>query len=298
MARYVKLLITGGSGFLGWNLAKYAAELYEVSFTYSQHPITIPECQEYHIDLQNQSEVEDLLEDLQPEVLIHTAALTNVDVCEKRRSLAHEINVAATNHLVKCAEELGCRFVYISTDLVFDGQKGNYSETDRPNPINYYGETKFLGEKAVMDISTNYLVVRMALMYGNGNGVNGCFTDWLRKGIEKKQSVPLYTDQYRTPLFVFDGIRALLELIEKPVKNKILHLAGRERLNRYDFGQKFIKIFGYSDQWLRPTKIQDVTSSGQRGSDCSLNTKAIQSLLSFQLSDVNTGLQQMKKLMS
>jgi dTDP-4-dehydrorhamnose reductase len=298
MARYAKLLITGGSGFLGWNLAKYTAELYEVSFTYSQHPVTIPECQEYHVDLQNQTEVEELLEDLQPEVVIHTAALTNVDVCEKRRSLAHEINVAATSYLAKCAEELGCRFIYISSDLVFDGQKGNYSETDRPNPINYYGETKFLGEKAVMDISTNYLVVRMALMYGNGNGVNGCFTDWIRKGLEKKQSVPLYTDQYRTPLFVFDGIRALLELIEKPVKNKILHLAGRERLNRYDFGQKFTKIFGYNDQWLRPTKMQDVTALGQRGSDCSLNTKAIQSLLSFQLSDVNTGLQQMKKLMS
>jgi dTDP-4-dehydrorhamnose reductase len=296
MAYYSKLLITGGSGFLGWNLAKYAAEFYEVSFTYGQHPISIPECQKYHVDLQNRTEIEEVMDDIQPEVLIHTAALGNVELCEKRRSLAHEINVAATSHLAKCAEELGCRFVYISTDLVFDGQQGNYVETDRPIPVNYYGETKLLGEKAVMFTSTDYLIIRMALMYGISNGINGCFTDWIRKGLENKKPVHLYTDQYRSPLFVLDGVQALIELIEKPIKNKIFHLAGRERLNRYDFGKRFAKIFGYSGQWLRPTKMQDVAATVPRGNDCSLNPEAVQKLLSFQLSDVHTGLQQMKKI--
>lgn len=289
-----KLLITGGSGFLGWNLAKYAAELYEVFFTYGHHFITIEGCQEYHLNLQDRSEIENLLEEVQPEIVIHTAALANVDICEKRRSLAHEINVAATTHLAKCAEELHCRFVYISTDLVFDGQTGHYTETDRPTPLNYYGETKLLGEKTVMSTMTDYLIVRMALMYGVGNGVNGCFTDWIRDGLEHKKPVQLYTDQYRTPLFVLDGVRALFELIEKPTRNEILHLAGKERLNRYDFGKKFAKIFGYEEQWIYPAKMQDVTTTAQRGRDCSLNTKKIQQLLSFQLSDVDTGLQKMK----
>jgi dTDP-4-dehydrorhamnose reductase len=294
MPNYSKLLITGGSGFLGWNLAKYAAELYEVFFTYGHHFITIEGCQEYHLNLQDRSGIENLLEEIQPEIVIHTAALANVDICEKRRSLAYEINVAATTHLAKCAEELNCRFVYISTDLVFDGQTGHYTETDRPTPLNYYGETKLLGEKTVMSTMTDYLIVRMALMYGVGNGVNGCFTDWIRDGLEHKRPVRLYTDQYRTPLFVLDGVRALFELIEKPIKNEILHLAGKERLNRYDFGKKFAKIFGYDKQWIRPAKMQDVTTTAQRGSDCSLNTKKFQQLLSFQLSDVDTGLQKMK----
>lgn len=294
MPKDSRLLVTGGSGFLGWNLAKYAAERYDVFFTYDQHFIPIERCQEYHLSLQNRSEIENLLEDIQPDIVIHTAALANVDICEKRRSLAHDINVAATTHLAKCAEELHCRFVYISTDLVFGGQTGYYTETDKPAPLNYYGETKLLGENTVMATMTDYLIVRMALMYGVGNGVNGCFTDWIQDGLEHEKPVLLYTDQYRTPLFVLDGVRALLELIENPVKNEILHLAGKERLNRYNFGKKFAKIFGYDEQWIRPTKMQDVTTTAQRGSDCSLNTTKIQKLLSFQLSDVTSGLQRMK----
>jgi len=295
MPNYSKLLITGGSGFIGWNLAKCAAEFYDVFFTYRQHPVSIEGCQEYQVNLQNRSEIEDLLEEIQPEIVIHTAAIADVDICEKHRSLAYEINVATTSHLAKCAEELNCRFVYISTDLIFDGKAGNYTETDRPISINYYGETKLLGEKAVMSTMTDYLIVRMALVYGTGNGVNGCFTDWIRNGLEHEKPVSLYTDQYRTPLFVLDGVRALVELIEKPVKKEIFHLAGKERLNRYDFGKKFAKVFGYNDQWLRRTKMQGIDSRAQRGSDCSLNTEKIQRLLSFQLSDVNTGLQKMKK---
>jgi len=296
--KYSKLLITGGSGFLGWNLAKAAAPFYEVYFTYGQHAISIDECEDYRVDLQNRSEIENLIEDIQPEVLIHTAALANTDVCEKRRSIAYDINVAATRRLAEHAEDLGCRFIYISTDLVFDGKKGNYTETDRPTPFNYYGETKLLGEETVADTSTDYAIVRMALIYGVGNGIHGSFTDWIREGLKKKKPVPLYTDQYRTPLFVQDGVKALLELIEKPVKNEIFHLGGAERLTRYAFGEKFADIFGYDPQYLRPTAMPELENDAELGKDCSLSSNKIQKLLSFQLSDIPTGLQKMKKGLS
>lgn len=291
-----KLLITGGSGFLGWNLAQYATRSYEVFFTYHQSPISIPACQEYRLDLQDARKIEEVIEDIQPDVLIHTAALANVDLCEKHRSIAHAINVAATENLAICAEEIGCRFVYISTDLVFDGQKGNYCETDTPHPISYYGETKLLGEQAVISISTNYLIVRPALMYGIGNSVNGSFTDWIRDGFEHHKAISLFTDQYRTPLFVIDAIRALLELIGHPNKNEMYHIAGTERINRYDFGKIFAQVFGYSDKCLQPVRMQEMATLAQRGKDCSLDTQKMQAVLSFQMSDVTTGLKKMKAM--
>ena len=295
MASYSQLLITGGSGFLGWNLAKLAAKEYDVYYTYRQHPVKIKGCQEYHLDLQKQEAIEDAINEIQPEVIIHTAALAEADVCEERRSVAHDINVTGTRYLAEYAEEIGARFIYISTDLVFDGKKGNYLETDAAKPINYYGESKLLGERVVQEVASNYLIVRLALMYGNSNGLNLSFTDWMHDNLKNHRDLPLFTDQFRSPLFVEDGARALLELIDSPAKNQVLHLGGKERVNRYDFGQKFTKIFGYEAKYLHGVKMAEVESSASRGGDCSLNIKKVRALLSFELSDIETSLKKMKR---
>lgn len=295
--KYSKLLITGGSGFLGWNLARYAAKSYEVFFTYGHHPISIENCEAYHVNLREPHEIEDLVENLRPDAVIHTAALANADLCEQRRPLAYEINVSATRHFVQCAEDIDCRFLYISTDLVFDGQQGNYVEEDTPRPVNYYGETKLRGEKAVKAASSNYLILRTALMYGPGNGVHGSFLEWMQNALNQGDPVSLFTDQYRTPLFVIDGVRAILELMEDSTNQEIYHLGGRERINRYEFGQHFAQIFSYSQDLIHPVLMQARASSVPRGADCSLNSRKVQHLLSFELSDVATGLQQLRQML-
>jgi len=296
MPSFSQLLITGGSGFLGWNLARYAAKEYDVYFTYHKHPLAIQGCQEsYHLDLQNLNEIEEVVEDVQPEVIIHTAALANADACEQRRSIAHAINVKGTRRLAECAENVGARFIYISTDMVFDGNKGYYTEKNCAKPVNYYGETKLLGEKAVRGIVSDYVIIRMALMYGHGNERNGCFTDWIRGGLQHQQQILLFTDQYRTPLFVSEGGKAIFELLERGIRNEIFHLAGRERIARYDFGQKFCQTFNYPQKYLHPIKMREVETVAKRGDDCSLDTTKIQHLLSFQLSDVTTGLNKMQQ---
>ena len=295
MPSYSQILISGGSGFLGWNLARYAAKDYDVFLTYRKHQININGCEPpYYVDLRNEHVVEELLDDIHPEVIIHTAALANADACEQRRPVAHAINVNGTRHLVERAEEIGARFVYISTDMVFDGDSGNYREEQRPKPVNYYGETKLLGEKVVREVSSNYLIVRTALMYGHGNEANGCFSDWLYKGLHGQKPISLFTDQYRTPLYVQDGARAIFEAIEHPVKNEIFHLGGGERLTRYDFGKTFCEIWGFDEQHLHPVQMKEIQTVAKRGYDCSLNSDKIQKILSFQLSDVRSGLQQMK----
>ncbi len=295
MPSYSRILISGGSGFLGWNLARYAAKDYDVFLTYRKHRINVDGCEPpYYLDLRNDQAVEKLIEDLHPEVIIHTAALANADVCEQHRPVAHEINANGTRRLVKKAEEVGARFMYISTDMVFDGNSANNQEQDRPKPVNYYGETKLLGEKVVREISSNYLILRMALMYGYGNEVNGCFSDWLYEGLQGRKRLSLFTDQYRTPLYVQDGARALFELLHHPVKNEVFHLGGSERLTRYEFGKSFCRIWGFDEQHLHPVLMKTIETVADRGYDCSLNTDKVQKFLSFQLSDVESGLQQMK----
>lgn len=291
--KFSKLLITGGSGFLGWNLARQASECYEVFFTYGQHPIRVADCQAYHMNLQDRQHIEEVIEEIEPEVIIHTAALANADLCEKRRPLAYEVNVAATAHLAQCAEDFDCRLLYISTDLVFDGRRGDYAETDLPHPLSYYGESKLRGEEAVRTNHTNYLIIRTALMYGQGNGTHGSFLEWMQHSLQRQEPLSLFTDQYRTPLFVNDAVQALLEIMELPVQNEVYHLGGRQRVNRYEFGETLVKIFGYEPTLLRPVRMQDVSSLAVRGADCSLNSEKIQRFLSFQLSDVTTGLQRL-----
>ncbi len=247
------------------------------------------------MDAQNLEEIRDVVEKAEPEVIIHTAALTNADTCETRRSLAYGVNTTGTRYVAECAEKIGAKLVYISTDLVFDGKQGNYREQSPTKPVNYYGETKFAGEKIVKEIMSDYLIVRVALMYGNGNGTHGCFTDWMRDGLQRKEDVSLFTDQYRTPLYVKDASLAILELAENAPSNETYHLGGSERLNRYEFGQKFCQIFDYDPKYLRAVTMDEMKSLAQRGADCSLNINKAQKLLSFRLSDVATGLEMMKK---
>ncbi len=279
---------------MGWNIARYSAKNYDVCFTYYKQPFLIKGCQDsYHLDLQNIEEIEEVVEVVQPGIIIHTAALANADVCEQRRSIAHAINVEGTRCLAECAEKIGARFVYISTDMVFDGNKGNYTEKDRATPVNYYGETKLLGEKVVREVSTDYLIFRMAVMYGHGNEKNGCFTDWIRRGLQRRSPISLFTDQYRTPLFAWEGGQAILEVLQHPVRNEIFHLAGSERITRYDFGQTFCRLFGYEEEYLHPVKMREIATVAKRGNDCSLDTTKISTVLGSQLSDVETGLKKM-----
>jgi dTDP-4-dehydrorhamnose reductase len=293
-----RLLITGGSGFLGWNLAQQAAESYDVAFTYAQHPMGIPHCQAYHLDLRDHQQIHALVTTLAPNVIIHTAALANADLCETHHSLAYDVNVAATEQIAQCAEELGRRLVYISTDLVFDGQRGNYGEHDRPRPLNYYAKSKLLGENAVKAVSSNYLIVRTALMYGQGNGMHGSFLDWMRQALHAARPLTLFTDQYRTPLYAYDAARALLEIIARPLRNETFHLGGGQRVSRYEFGEIFVKVFGYDRQLLRAVAMSDVPSQAARGADCSLNSQNIRQHLSFEPADIESGLRHLHARLS
>jgi dTDP-4-dehydrorhamnose reductase len=170
-----KLLITGISGFLGWNLAHRLKDRYRIYGTCLDNPVSIPGVEVFTFDLADWSKVERLCQSVNPAAIVHAAAYANPDYCELHHKEALTLNTFATRELAKAANRLGSKLIYISTDFVFDGRRGEYSEADDPAPINYYGKTKFLGELEIMNHCSHYVTLRIGTLYGRGNGIRPNF---------------------------------------------------------------------------------------------------------------------------
>lgn len=282
------MFVTGGSGFLGWHLIKYLRNIYKVYASYYHHPFQIEKCTTLKLNICERTAVREALEIIRPDVIFHTAALAKVDTCEKNKELAYQINVEGTKNLVVEAPR-NCRFIYISTDLVFDGERSFYQESDTLNPINFYGETKVLGEAVIAENTLDYLIIRTSLMYGYGNGFSENFLDGLRKTLSQGTKARLFIDQYRTPLLVFDAAKALTEISTAPVQGEIFHLGGSERINRYEFGRRFAHALGYPEDLLEPAPMEKVLTV-KMPRDCSLCIDKIQNFLSFSLSNGEDGI--------
>lgn len=272
------ILITGGSGFLGGYLVKSAQNIFKVVATYNLNKPTFQNVTWLKLDLSFLKEIEEICKQIKPDVFIHNAALTNADYCEDHREQTQKINIAATEHLSKLSLQLGSRFLYISTDLVFDGDSPPYSENARPNPLSFYGWSKWQGELATKENNPNSVVVRPAIMYGPPAILGTSFSEWMRKTWEKGQQTKLFTDQFRTTIFGRNLADSIIELAQTEYSG-ILHLAGDERINRYDFGILLANQLNLREEYLIPSKMSEVFLKGKRPADVSLNINLAKKLL-------------------
>ncbi len=231
------IFVTGGSGLLGSKVAEVALERgYEVYSGYNNHESVFGEPVKF--DLANPDSVVKAVDEIKPDVIIHSAALTDVDKCEVERVLAYKINAEGTKILSEIAGKLGFFMVYISTDYVFDGSKGMYKEEDETSPINYYGYTKLLGEKYCQ----NFCVARTCVIYGArpaSDKVN--FALWLINKLEKGEGVKIITDQYIAPTLNTNLAKMLIEVAERKTTG-IFHLAGATRVSRFEFAKEIARF--------------------------------------------------------
>jgi dTDP-4-dehydrorhamnose reductase len=291
----MNILITGGSGFLGWNLTKELHRLGRILATYKDHKPRLDGCSFVQLDVADKNSVDNLLAAARPDVVIHTAGLKDVAYCQTHEQLAYQANVEGTKRLAQMVSSYDALLIYISTDLVFDGAKGFYAENDLPNPLSYYAQTKLLAEESVRNHSSRYIVLRTALMYGIGNQYHGCFINWMKENLRRGLPIPLFTDQYRTPFYVGDAVAAISELIGNHVENRLFHLGGNERFNRYEFGKKYAKIFGCDEGLLNGRQMSEMEGFSVYGRDCSLDSRRLKSLLpGLTLSNVEEGLKRMQ----
>ncbi len=290
----MKILITGGSGFLGWNFCKTLRFKHEISAFYFQHELFLEKCKFYKVDIRDRETVFEMVKKIQPEVVVHAGAITSVQLCEQDRELAYSVNVEGTKNLLEASADVGAKFIYISTDLVYSGDGSYFTEDIPPEPKSYYAQTKLEGEEVVKSYD-NYIIFRLALMYGWGNVFTNSFSDWLHTELRAGRKVKVFVDQFRSPIYVIDAVMAIDELISKDVKNDIFNLGGSERISRYDFALKFVDVFGYPRDLVVPVPMDSVKTYLAKAKDCSLNINKIQSILSFKLKNVEEGLNLAKR---
>jgi len=286
-----RLLVTGASGLLGSKIVKIAREDYEVIPLYGSKPLN---SNALKLDITEREQVFSLFEKVKLGTVIHTASETNVDKCEIQKDHALRVNVEGTRNVASACSKLGAKLIYISTDYVFDGEKGNYTEQDKPNPINYYGATKLEGEKQVTQNCQKYLILRTSVLYG-WHPWKQNFAAWVINQLKQDKEITVVEDHYNTPTLTDNLAEITLEAIQKDLQG-LYHASGSERVSRYDFAKQIAKAFNLDPNLIKPIKMSQLTAwIAKRPKDSSLNTDKIQKQLKTKPLNITDGLNRMKK---
>lgn len=289
----VKLLITGASGLLGTRLCEIALRNnFEVYAAYGEH--TPLYGTPVYLNILDPKAEQQTLDRIKPDAVVHSAALTDVDRCELEKELAWKTNVEATANLARLCMDRDVFLVYVSTDYVFDGEKGMYKETDKPAPINHYGLTKLKGEEAVQALD-DYCIARGSVIYGSTPATGKTnFALWLLDRLRKREEVRIVTDQWNSPTLNISMAEMIIETLEKRASG-IFHLAGATRLSRYDFAKRLAEAFSLSPEFITPVQSKQFEWVAKRPRDSSLSVEKAEQTLTNKPLGIREAIEKMKK---
>jgi dTDP-4-dehydrorhamnose reductase len=289
------MLITGGSGYLGRWVARFARKSWDVTATYLTDASHSPDIDWQRLDVRNQPAVEALIAELRPKAIVHTAAVNPGQGTE-----FHAVNAEGTHHVAEMAAAVGARLVHVSTDVLFDGEKGSYSEEDPPSPITPYGRSKALAEEAVQASGADTVIVRPSLIYGPAADAPDAAppdipwhhwdrqTRWIVGDLKSGKAVHLFTDELRCPIWVRSLASALVELADRAYTG-VLHVAGAQALSRYAFGCRLACFHGVNPEDITPALSRE--SGLVRPLNCTLDSSRARMLLHTSLPGVDEALE-------
>lgn len=260
----MRVLVTGANGLVGSRLCLLLARRGHEVLGVSRGARRCPGAFDYRpCELSDEALVRAAFEGFRPEVVVHPASMTQVDLCEKEPREAFVANVLATGHVALLAREAGAHLVHVSTDYVFDGEAGPYGEEDLPNPRGVYALTKHMAEQAVRALAPSWAIARTAVVYGWPAAARPNFGAWLLEALEKGEPVRLFEDQHVSPSLA-DSVAAMLaELAERRLPG-VWNLCGGEVVSRLAFGQALCEVFGFDQGLLVPVKLEDMKLASPR----------------------------------
>lgn len=276
----MRLLVIGSTGLLGETLTEQAASRgVETIGTYlSNKPNPTVAGTRLRLDVTDKRAVEEAFERLLPDAAVNCAAVTDVDLCEREKGLAARVNSEAAGYLAEASKATGAHLVQVSTDYVFDGAKGMYSEDDEACPVNYYGTSKLEGERRVSSLAEDWCIARTSVVFGWGREKRPNYATWLIQGLREGKRLKIVTDQVSSPTLNTSLAEMLLEAAQRRLQG-IHHLAGRDRVDRYTMATHLAVCFGLDKGLLSPVRSTSMNWMAKRPMDSSLNVqKAVRTL--------------------
>jgi dTDP-4-dehydrorhamnose reductase len=263
----MRILVTGANGLLGQKLCSLLMRDPEISLIASaRKPLThLPPGAEFRLmDITNEQSVHTVISEVKPDILIHTAAITQVDQCEQQKELCWATNVTAVSTLISACQQQNAHFIYISTDFVFNGAHGPLDENEKPAPVNYYGESKLAAEQLVMSSGLSWAVIRTVLVYGITSDMSRSnIVLWVKNNLEQGKTIQVVNDQWRTPTLAEDLANGCYLAAKKKAKG-IFHISGKDFLTPYDIAIKSADFFKLDKSLIRATNASHFTQPAKR----------------------------------
>jgi dTDP-4-dehydrorhamnose reductase len=297
------LLILGASGLTGYKLMKITKDTFHVYGTYNVRVTSDKEL--IKLDIKDEDNLKKVFMQIKPDIVFNTTALHNVDYCESHEDEAYNINTKAVGIIADLCNKLGSRLIHISTDFVFDGsKKGNYSESDTPNPLSVYGKSKLAGEWQAKR-SASYSILRTSVVYGwtplerqgsiSSSGKPMNFGLWVLSKLNRGEEITVVNDQFTSPTLA-DVLAEVAIKIATEDTNELYHVSGTACLSRYEFTRKISKVMGYSynDNSIRPIGSNAFAQLAKRPMNSCLNCEKLENELRYKLPDINSSLKTMR----
>lgn len=263
----MKIFVTGANGLLGQKLISLMAAKPEIELVASSRGEKRIKTNNYAyecLDITDRDKVRQVIHRVRPDMIIHAAAITNVDQCEINKDACLAANVTAVKDLVHAAEENGCFFLYVSTDFVFSGEAGPYEEGDVPEPVNFYGESKLQAEEVVKSSTLNWAIARTVLVYGVLPDMSRSnIVLWVKNNLEKGKAIRVVNDQWRTPTLAEDLALGCYLIAKKQAKG-IFHLSGKDRMTPYELAIKTAEYFNLDKNLITATDAAEFKEVARR----------------------------------
>lgn len=292
----MKILVTGSNGLLGQSITSiFTRESdFDMMLTSAEEKSFLSYGHHYEmLDITKKDDVKRITDYYSPDVIINCAAYTIVDKCETERELSWKINVDGVKNLIIAARRNKSKIIHYSSDYVFDGKNGPYTEESVPNPVSFYGREKLASENALITSDINFAIIRTVVLYGIGVGIKQNFVLWFIDKLRNNEPVNIVTDQISNVTNIDDLAYGTLKIAEKDLRG-IYNIAGEDILSRYDFALKICDVFNLNKELVRPVITATLNQPAPRPLKSGLTTFKMQSELGFKPMDSLEGLRLLK----